>query len=274
MNDIERKIYLAIESRIRSFDDEQYLRNIELITKLRRGRITRLRQCASYAKMLQSAIEGYEEDLVDRDSEVMTWITTYDTLEKPAKLEFLSTLVQSFAVKKEKIVIWANFIGTIELISITLAESGYQNEKLYGKTPTEYTALKEEETRESIVRRFLDPESRLDTLIANPAACAESISLHKACQHAIYYDLSYNCAQYLQSLDRIHRVGASETKEAYYHFLQYDNTIDVDIKDSLERKANRMYQIIDEDCTIYSLDMFEDDIEDEKAYERLFTEKQ
>ena len=37
---------------------------------------------------------------------------------------------------------------------------------------------------------FLNLESGLDILVANPAACAESISLHKSCFNAIYYDLS------------------------------------------------------------------------------------
>ena len=77
----------------------------------------------------------------------------------------------------------------------------------------------------------MDPSSGLDVLIANPAAFAESVSLHKTCKHAIYYDLSYNCAQFLQSLDRTHRVGGSEEIESHYYFLQYKNSIDVDILD-------------------------------------------
>ena len=111
--------------------------------------------------------------------------------------------------------------------------------------------------------------SGLNILIANPAACAESISLHKACQHAIYYDLSYNCAQYLQSLDRIHRVGGSETQFSHYHFLQYADTIDQDIRANLETKTKRMLDLIEGDLNVCSLDMFEDS-GDEDAYRRLF----
>jgi hypothetical protein len=108
--------------------------------------------------------------------------------------------------------------------------------------------------------------------VANPSVCGESISLHKTCFHAIYYDLSYNCAQYLQSLDRIHRVGGSEINQSHYHFLQYENTIDQDIKDNLDRKAKKMYDIIEEDYNIYSLDMFEENGESE-AYERVFSKE-
>jgi SNF2 family DNA or RNA helicase len=109
----------------------------------------------------------------------------------------------------------------------------------------------------------------VDVLVANPAACAESISLHKTCSHAIYYDLSYNCAQYLQSLDRIHRVGGSENKVAHYHFLQYADTIDADILANLRKKSQNMSAIIDQDYPIYALDMFSVD-EELEAYDRIF----
>ena len=93
--------------------------------------------------------------------------------------------------------------------------------------------------------------------------------LHKTCFHAIYYDLSYNCAQYLQSLDRIHRVGGSEINQAHYYFLQYENSVDQDILSNVRRKAQQMNDIIEKDYEIYSLDMFEEDGEIE-AYKRLF----
>lgn len=130
----------------------------------------------------------------------------------------------------------------------------------------------DELTREEIIRQFVDPYSGVDVLVANPAACAESISLHKTCSHAIYYDMSYNCAQYLQSLDRIHRVGGSEEKPSHYHFLQYEDSIDEDILANVERKALLMRAVIDKDYPIYSLDMFAAD-EELEAYERLFGSK-
>ena len=118
----------------------------------------------------------------------------------------------------------------------------------------------------------MDSGSGIEVLLANPAACAESISLHKACSNAIYYDLSYNCAQYVQSLDRIHRVGGSEDKPAHYYFLQYEDTIDADILQNVQRKAQRMEDIIGQDYEIYSLDMFDED-DELQAYERLFPKR-
>ncbi|MBT7013976.1 MAG: hypothetical protein HN962_03475, partial [Actinobacteria bacterium] len=149
--------------------------------------------------------------------------------------------------------------------------NGFKCKKIIGETPSERSTVSEEETREKIRNEFVSCDSGLDILLANPAACAESISLHKTCYNAIYYDLSYNGAQYLQSLDRIHRVGGSEEQESYYHFLHYENTIEPDILSNLESKKHKMLNIIETNYNICSLDMFEEN-DDLELYETLFTE--
>ena len=194
-------------------------------------------------------------------------------MELPAKLVALTKLVHEIRKTDRKILIWSNFVGTLEMIRRHFLSIGLRAELIYGKTPVrrdDQTLIGEEKTREGIRDAFLNYESDLDILIANPAACAESISLHKTCFHAIYYDLSYNCSQYLQSLDRIHRVGGSEHHEANYYFLQYENSIDQDIRQNLEQKARRMSEIIDQDYRIYELDLGENEDDDVNAYQRLF----
>jgi SNF2 family DNA or RNA helicase len=272
MGKYERIIYDAIENKIRNYSKQDYLKNIDVVRKLRRGRIIRLRQCVSYAKLMSQAVEDYKEKLIDDESDLARIICDYDNLEVPAKIVCLKRFVGDLQKRREKVVIWAYFVDTLKLIVKHLTEAGFNCKLIYGNTPIEQTSIDDEETREKIRDEFVDPNSGLDILVANPAACAESISLHKTCFHAIYYDLSYNCAQYLQSLDRIHRVGGSETKQANYHYLQYKDTIESDIKSNLEGKAQKMYDLIDEDCNIYSLDMFEEEGEIE-AYERLFGKK-
>ena len=269
MNANERRLYDAIVTKVRSYPKDNYMKNIELVKKLRRGRIIRLRQCVSYSRLLNTVVDSYDEDLISDEADLANIIRNYDKKETPAKIEYLSTMLREFNQSRQKVVIWANFIDTLKLIKKTLANTGINSELIYGDTPTETTAFSDEKTREKIRDAFVAVDSGLDVLIANPAACAESISLHKTCFHAIYYDLSYNCAQYLQSLDRIHRVGGSENNQANYYFLQYENTIDQDIKNNLDKKAQKMYEIIDQDFDIYSLDMFgeEDDLQ---AYDRLF----
>jgi SNF2 family DNA or RNA helicase len=231
--------------------------------------MTRLRQCLSYTPLLTSALTEYRENLLDHDLYLSDVIKHYNNLETPAKVEALLPLVKDLVGKSQKVVIWSNFVRTIEYLRDLISASGIGVRLIYGATPIERVDISDELTREEIVKEFVDPESGVSVLVANPAACAESISLHKTCSHAIYYDLSYNCAQFIQSLDRIHRVGGSENKPSHYYFLQYSNTIERDILTNIETKARNMSCIIDQDYPIYSLDMFEEDGELE-AYERLF----
>jgi SNF2 family DNA or RNA helicase len=272
MSKYENIIYNAIYKRIRNYSKNEYYKNIEFINKLGQGRIMRLRQAISYPKLLNSAIDDYEESLFDDLTDIKSIIKRYDTLEMPNKLKYLIKCVKQFQRKKLKVVVWSNFIGTINLIETHFKKEGIRCKKIFGNTPIEGSSLKEEETRERIRDEFVDPGSGLDVLIANPAACAESISLHKTCHNAIYYDLTYNCAQYLQSLDRIHRVGGSEEIEANYFFLQYKDTIDSDIKNNLDTKTQKMFEVIEEEYAIYSLNMTDTD-GDSEAYRRLFVTK-
>lgn len=266
MNPYERRLYAAVLGNIRHYDSmDTFLKDSVnvTVTQLRRGRMMRLRQVLSYAKLLTTAVDNYQEQILRDEPELEDMINKYDTLEVPAKVEYLMTLVRSFQDRKEKVVIWANFIDAIELIRASIRAAGFQCKVIYGDTPVASSSVAEENTREAIRDEFVDPDSGLDILIANPAACAESISLHKTCYSAIYYDLSYNCAQYLQSLDRIHRVGGSEEREAHYYFLQYANTVESQILSNLRAKAAKMSKLIDADYAIYSLDMSdgEDDVD-------------
>ena len=258
MRPYEERLYEAIVGRIASLSEHEYAANAETLVQLHRGRIMRLRQCVSYVRLLRTAIKGYKEDLIGSDVTLRQIIEDYDNLERPGKLDALCKLVKELTAAGEKVVVWSNFVETLKLIQREIAEGGIGVDLIYGMTPF-HTDVADGMTRDRIIQRFLNPSSRVDVLVANPAACAEAISLHKTCSHAIYYDMSYNCAQYLQSLDRIHRVGGSEVKEAHYHFVQYDGTLDQDVLDNVLAKARAMSAIIDREYPIYSLNMFEDD---------------
>ena len=118
--------------------------------------------------------------------------------------------------------------------------------------------------RKKIQIEFNNPSSALQAIIATPQSCSESISLHKDCQNAIYYDINYNAAEFLQSLDRIHRVGGSETKPVYYNFLHYQNTVDIKVYNKVFEKANRQMKVIENDNLIFSIP------DDDEDYEELY----
>ena len=246
MNPIERELYDCIEKRIGELEQKSSDQDLETIIKLKKGRQIRRRQAVSYSALLSSAINDYNELLIDPENEQLNEkIRNYDNIETPRKIQRLMQEVEAIHNQDEKIVVWANFVGTLHRIKEECDKVNLESSVIYGGTPMEDGT--DEDSRETIIERFKDSDSRLDVLIANPAACAESVSLHKTCSNAIYYDLSYNCAEYLQSLDRIHRVGGSEEKVSYYRFLQYADTFEHEIFANLRAKATRMADIIDQD---------------------------
>lgn len=273
MNPIERQIYNCIKERILLDSRFNNNRSIETILSLKRAKITRLREVISHPKLLTTALESSNDGLCSLDvtDDINSLITNYERLESPAKLTALLDLVNELVFNNNKVLIWTNFIGTIMAIHAKLSSGGHRSECIYGAIPSYEQEDPNIKTRARIIKEFLEVDSGIDVLIANPAACAESVSLHKTCHHAIYYDLSYNCAQFLQSLDRIHRVGGSENTISNYYFLQYADTIDQDIHNNLIQKRDKMFALIEEDADIYNIDYISLVEEDEicAAYDRL-----
>ena len=72
MNPIEDKIYNAIITKIKFYPIEQYHSNIDVIKKIRKARIIRLRQCCSYIKNLNTVFpdEKNFKDNLFSDSEI------------------------------------------------------------------------------------------------------------------------------------------------------------------------------------------------------------
>ena len=269
MGAVERLLYDAIIDRIKEQSQGDNFRDIQTVQRLQRGRIIRLRQAVSYAKLLASAIDGYDEILIRRGSDLVSKIIGYDSLESPGKITALLGKIEELKKSEGKILVWSNFIGSLYLIQKSCSAKGWSPKVICGNTPTENKYNQDILTREKIIEQFNDKGSGLDILIANPAACSESVSLHKACSHAIYYDLSYNCAQYLQSLDRIHRVGGSENKPSYYYFLQYGDTFENDILENILQKSRNMSRIIDQEFPLCEMEIPDEEID---AYERIFSQ--
>jgi len=245
MNPIERRLYEVIIKRIRTLNESDALRDAVTISKLRRGRLMRLRQVLSNSALLATVIDEYDEDLLGDDSSLASLIATYSRTEVPGKVTALLELIAGLRERGEKVVVWSCFVNTLYLLQEHCQSRQWMAEVVCGRTPT--TPGTGGDTRDYIIERFKDAGSELDILIANPSACAESVSLHRTCSHAIYYDLSYNCAEYLQSLDRIHRVGGSENKASYCHHLQYSNTFEPEILRNISEKAARMTVVLDVD---------------------------
>lgn len=83
-------------------------------------------------------------------------------------------------------------------------------------------------------------------LISNPATLGEGISLHQVCHDAIYVDRDFIAGRFLQSLDRIHRLGLSPKAETRVTILAARGTIDEVVTLRLEKKLKFMGRILDD----------------------------
>jgi SNF2 family DNA or RNA helicase len=131
------------------------------------------------------------------------------------KMLAVRDLARQLAADGRKAVIWTIFTDTIEQLERMTADLNPVT--IYGAIPSGDPS--DIATREGRIRRFhIEPSCM--TLIANPAAAGEGISLHHACHDAIYLDRSYNSTHYLQSIDRIHRLGLPPGAETNVHIFQ------------------------------------------------------
>lgn len=155
MGKYERMIYDAIIKRIKDYAKTEYYKNIEFVNKLSRGRMMRLRQSISYSKLLNTAIDDYDENLYEDLTDLRNIIIQYDNLEIPGKIKFLLERVKELRRNNLKVVIWSNFIGSITLIEKHLKNEGFQCKIIFGNTPIENSISKDEQTREKLEMNLL-----------------------------------------------------------------------------------------------------------------------
>ncbi len=226
----------------------------------RRARIIRLLQTASNPGLLdEKSIEFLVPPINATGLAISELIEKYSKYEMPPKIEAVISLVKKLVRKGEKVIIWSSFVLNIKTLSHLLDE--YNPRIVYGDVPKDKSE-NEAYNRETMIREFKElPEYKI--LIANPSACAESVSLHKICHHAIYMDRTFNCAQYMQSLDRIHRIGLLPTEQVNYYIFQSGSSIDQVIDDRLHEKQKIMLELLDDDFALLDLEASYHDISDE-----------
>ncbi len=247
---------------------EEYFRDMEneadgpLKDMISKARLIRLMQAATNPALLHKPIGQFYEDrevvndvFID-DTQILSKIMSYKSNEIPSKFIEVGRLAKDIVARGGKAVVWASFIENIKGLQAYLSSIGIESKLLFGEIPVE-TENQEEglETRESIIREF-HKEGTFPIVIANPFAVAESISLHKVCHNAIYLERSYNASHFLQSKDRIHRVGLEPGTETNYYYLLSENSIDSVIHDALDAKEQRMLKLIEsEEIPLINMNM-------------------
>ena len=171
-----------------------------------------------------------------------------------AKLDTLITRAKELIMEGNKVLIWSSFVSNVEKIALRLSHFG--SEFIHGGVKSESSIdnqldddwpEEEQDSREAKIKRFKESEDCM-VLVANPAAAAESMSLHTVCDYALYLDRDYNAGRYLQSQKRIHRLteGEDRIKTIEIFYANVRASIDVLINKRLAEKCHKMFEFLNE----------------------------
>jgi SNF2 family DNA or RNA helicase len=155
------------------------------------------------------------------------------------KLIYACARARRLAQEGKKVIIWSSFVENVELVAERLLDLGAD----YIHGGVEASSDAEANSREAKIKRFHDDDQAM-VLVANPAACSEGISLHSVCNHSIYIDRNYNAAQYIQSEDRIHRIGSQ--RPVIEEIIVAPDTVDESVQRRLSHKINAMAAVLND----------------------------
>lgn len=151
------------------------------------------------------------------------------------KIRYVLKRARELARNGQKVLIWSSFVRNVEYLASRLSDLGAVY--IHGQVDT--GKEDDDETREGKIKLFHDDDNVM-VMVANPAAAAEGISLHTVCHHALYLDRTFNAAHYLQSEDRIHRLGLPPTQATNIEIVECRNTIDETVRYRLSDKVHAM----------------------------------
>lgn len=151
------------------------------------------------------------------------------------KLRYVMKRARSLAREDKKVLIWSSFVKNVEYLAEKLQDLG----AVFIHGGVDAGDEDDDETREGKIRLFHDDPGVM-VMVANPAAAGEGISLHTVCHHAIYLDRNFNAAQYLQSEDRIHRLGLPPNQQTTIEIVECAGTVDETVRQRLEFKVAQM----------------------------------
>lgn len=229
--------------------------DVNILRKWRTARIIRLLQAVSNPALLLVRLDSYKVENEDIDtSDLVDYVEVFSSGKKiSAKIKVVIEMTKLLIEANEKVVIWTWFVENIRLLENLLHK--YRPLKIYGEVKPfeEEEDPTLEESRERNIHEFKTRKDR-PILLANPAACAESISLHKHCQHAIYLDRNFNCGQFLQSMDRIHRVGMPPGLTAVYHIPVINCAIERAVDKRLKKRQKVLYNLLNDPMPVLGVD--------------------
>ena len=260
---IQRKIYDLVAAKTLEEINDADIKDQARLQRFRTAKMVRLLQAASNPSMLDEKSTKFLVDseqfginqaqLDDREtgeniSEIFPtsfdydMVKNYSTYEIPEKLSKAVSLAQSLMEQKEKVIIWSSFKLNMKIFEEELFEKDQKPILINGDISDDPD---DPDNRDKRIKAFKE-DTNPRVLIATAASLGESVSLHKhlgkkVCSNAIYLDRNFNGAQFMQSMDRIHRIGMDKKTIVNYHLIVAKKTIDEKIHERLWEKNVDMH---------------------------------
>jgi SNF2 family DNA or RNA helicase len=174
---------------------------------------------------------------------VLRLLERYREHETPTKYERVREIVEDESAQGQKVIVWSTFVRNLKLLRDYMGH--HQPALVHGGVPSEDGAAPGAVTREAELDRFRN-DPNCTVLLANPAACGEGVSLHHWCHHAVYLDRTFNAGHYLQSQDRIHRIGLAKDVLTRFTVLLSENSIDEDVDGRLREKITALAKLMND----------------------------
>jgi SNF2 family DNA or RNA helicase len=164
------------------------------------------------------------------------------------KYQEILSIVSVNASMGRKTLIWSTFVRNLKSLEHLLA--AYSPALVHGGT----------EDRANQIQRFRQ-DSACMVLLSNPATLGEGVSLHQECHDAVYVDRDFAAGRFLQSLDRIHRLGLAPDTETRITVLVAAETIDEIVEVRLADKLRFMGGILNDPAVLQLGDLDEEPTE-------------
>jgi hypothetical protein len=239
MGRIQREIYNALG---KSYVGTLSLEPKDQFTLAKKGRaiMTLLAASTNPALIGVSSREEILRDLTWPPKELagsglMDALMSYMQFEIPPKYEWVIKFLETQRINGKKTLVWSSFVGNLEVMRTYLEP--FNPAVIHGSVS--------KEDREYELNRFRnDPNCHV--LLTNPQTLGEGISLHMTAHEAVFLDRTYNAAQYLQALDRIHRLGLPEDVKTTVYLLSSKASVDQRVANRLEVKIKALSQMLDD----------------------------
>lgn len=149
------------------------------------------------------------------------------------KYQEVAAIVAANAQRGEKTLVWSTFVRNLTSLKELLAR--FCPAVVHGGT----------EDRDAELRRFKEDDDCF-VLLSNPATLGEGVSLHHHCHNAVYVDRDFAAGRFLQSVDRIHRLGLAQDVRTTVTVLAAADTVDDLVEHRLELKLDFMSGVLDD----------------------------